>query len=218
MPETSTQQHQTQQITEPTKIKSVSINLIRIFTNFFWRVVDTLSYKSERIAQFYIKSIRKEYLNEYQSLGLEKGKKILHIGCGPYPLTEISLAQHFNAQVVGIDNNQNIIKMAKEIVTRNNLDDQVRIEHGDGINYPVAEFDLIIISSCAIPKNMILENLLHNAKKDCIIIIRELDIAMSDITLTTNKHKNVEIIKQSHHHPIPIILLIPWTSMAIKIK
>jgi len=192
--------------------------LIRILTNFFWNIVDILSFKSQKIAAQYSISIGKEYLSEYKSLGISQGKKILHIGCGPYPLTEVSLAQQFDAQVVGIDKNKNIIKMAQEVVNNNFLQDKISIKYANGIDYSMENFDVIIISSCAFPKNKILENIIHHAKKGCIIILRELDIAMDDIKSTINKHKNIEIIKQSHHHPLPFVLVIPWTSICLQIK
>jgi 2-polyprenyl-3-methyl-5-hydroxy-6-metoxy-1,4-benzoquinol methylase len=203
---------------QPKYLGVLSIYIIKKLTNFFWIIIDTMSYRSKKIALLYNKSISKEYLSEYSSLGIKKENKILHIGCGPYPLTEISLAQQFGAQIVGIDKNQRIIKMAKKIIKEHSLENLITIEHGNGIDYPMDNYDMIIISSCAFPKKKILENIIHTAKKNCIITIRELDIAVQSVKSLLNKHKNLTVIKKTHHNPVPRILKIPWTSISIRIN
>lgn len=210
--------HKPNQKKPPKILGSFALYIIKKSTNFLWIVIDTLSYRSKKIAHIYNESIGKEYFAEYAKLGISNQNKILHIGCGPYPLTEISLAQQFGAQVIGIDKNPKTIEMAKAIIKEKSLDSLVRIEYGNGINYPMDNYDMIVISACAFPKPEILENIIHTAKKNCIITIRELDIALANIYAILNKHKNIDIIKKSHHNPAPFILQIPWSSIAIKIN
>ncbi len=202
----------------PKILGSFALYLIKKSTNFLWIIIDTLSYRSKKIADIYNQFICKEYYSEYEKLGILKQNKILHIGCGPYPLTEISLAQQFGAHVVGIDKNPKTIRMAKDIIKEKSLESLITIEHGNGIDYPMNDFDMIVISSCAFPKPEILENIIHNAKKNCVITIRELDIALANVYAILNKHKNIAVIKKSHHNPAPFFLQIPWSSIAIKIK
>ncbi len=209
---------QSTQKNPPKILGSIALYIIKKSTNLFWLIIDTLSYRNNKIAQIYNHSIGKEYFAEYAKLGISKENRILHIGCGPYPLTEISLAQQFGAKVVGIDKNPKTIKMAKDIIKDKSLESLVTIEHANGIDYPMNNFDMIIISSCAFPKPEILENILHNAKNNCIITIRELDIALANVYAILSKHKNIDIIKKSHHNPAPFILQIPWSSIAVKIK
>jgi len=208
---------QPKQQKQPKILGSFALYLLKKSTNLLWIVIDTLSYRSKKIAQIYNQSISKEYYAEYATLGISKENRILHIGCGPYPLTEISLAQQFGAKVIGIDKNPKTIQMAKDIIKEKALDSLVTIEHGNGIDYPMDGFDLIVISSCAFPKPEILENIIHNAKKNCIITIRELDIALANVYCLLSKHKNIAILKKSHHNPAPFLLQIPWSSIAIKI-
>jgi 2-polyprenyl-3-methyl-5-hydroxy-6-metoxy-1,4-benzoquinol methylase len=205
-------------LSQPNIFGRFGIYIIKETSNFFWKVVDTVSYKNPKIARLYARSIEKEYQTEYKSFGVTADNKILHIGCGPYPLTEMTLTQQFGAHVVGIDKNPHVIKMAQDLIKRKHLSKQITIEHGNGVDYPVKDFDMIIISSCAIPKKDILENIFHHAKKDCIIIIRELDVSIPNILTTIHNHKQVELIKESHHHPIPFLLYIPWTAISLRIK
>ena len=112
---------QSSQKKPPKILGSFALYLIKISTNLFWLIIDTLSYRNNKIAQIYNHSIGKEYFAEYAKLGISKENRILHIGCGPYPLTEISLAQQFGAKVVGIDKNPKTIKMAKDIIKNKSL-------------------------------------------------------------------------------------------------
>ena len=41
------------------------------------------------------------------------------------------------------------VKSANEVILKKNLNDKIKINHGDGINYPIQNFDVVIISSCA---------------------------------------------------------------------
>jgi hypothetical protein len=81
-------------------IDRIAIFLIRTVSNYFWIVVDILSYQNEKIADIYERSIGEEYKNECKTFHISKGKKILHVGCGSYPLTEMTLTELFKVEVV----------------------------------------------------------------------------------------------------------------------
>ncbi|MBU0497216.1 MAG: class I SAM-dependent methyltransferase [Candidatus Thermoplasmatota archaeon] len=214
------QKHSSELLTikQPNILGRIGIVIIKIISNYFWDFVDTFSYKSPKIAALYEKSIGKEYRTEYESFGINKDKKILHIGCGPYPLTELVLVKLFGAHVVGIDNNLKVIRMAQEVIQKKHLEDTVTIELGDGIDYPIEQFDVIIISSCSLPKVWILNHIFKRAKKGCLIVVRELDIATADIFSIIHSHKNVVLLENTHHHPVPFLLFIPWTAISLKMK
>ena len=152
-------------------------NLLDIFiiknTNLFWKIVDYLSYKFEKLGNLYEKTISKNYIRETQIFDISESKNILHIGCGAYPITTITLAKFNGGNIVGIDKNPKAVKKAEEIIRKKGFIDRVKIEKGDGESYPVDKFDAIIVSSCSTPKSKILENLFNSAKPDCKIIIRE---------------------------------------------
>ena len=142
-------------------------------TNFFWKIFDILSYKIKKIAGIYDKLISSEYIRENKMFDIEKSKSILHIGCGSYPLTAMTLSKLNGGKIVGIDKSYSAIKRANRVISDKNLKERVSVKLGNGSNFPLDDFDTIIVSSCSIPKNMILEHLFENAPKDCKIIIRE---------------------------------------------
>jgi len=149
-------------------------DMIKIWqSNLFWKVVDILAYKLTKVAKIYDKLIIKEYIREMEIFEISKSKKILHIGCGSYPITSFTLSNMNSGKIVGIDKSNNAIKRATRFISDKNLDECISIKYGDGSNFPLGGFDTIIVSSCSIPKYRILEHLFDNAPSNCKIIVRE---------------------------------------------
>ncbi|UCF12109.1 MAG: class I SAM-dependent methyltransferase [Thermoplasmatales archaeon] len=197
------------QTKKPDVIVRLLIFLTNRMSNFFWGIADILSNKFDKFAEIYEKSIGSEYITEYKTFGLSQDKKVLHIGCGAYPLTEMTLAKIFSTEVTGIDKNLKAVKLAEEFIHKYKLDDKINIEHGNGVDYSANKFDVIIISSCAYPKIKILHHIFKSAKKQSIIVVRELDIASNDILECIDSHEDI-ILEKRMHHPAPLLVLTGW--------
>jgi len=193
------------------------IFVIRAISNYFWIVVDILSHDNEKIAERYERSIGEEYKNECKAFNISKGKKILHIGCGSYPLTEMTIARLFEVDVVGIDKNTKAVKRANEVILKKQLHKKIIIEQGNGADYPVEEFDMIIVSSCALPKTDILNHIFTKAKKNSIIVIRDLDTSTDEFLEYINEYKYITIEKRIHHL-VPFLMPIGWSAFYLKKK
>jgi precorrin-6B methylase 2 len=144
----------------------------RKYNNFYWRIIDYLSYKIEKIGQFYEKNIGNQYIKESQFFDISKSKKILHIGCGSYPLTAIILAKKFNKKVSAIDRNPKAVEKAKKIVKKKNLQDKINVFCADGKNYQINGYDTVIISGCTIPFEKIMLNVFKTTEPGSRIISR----------------------------------------------
>lgn len=202
---------------EPSQKQQLRMMLSTKTSSYLWYLIDNFSCKLNRFARYYENSIGKEYAKEYAHFGLPKTKHMLHIGCGAYPLTAIILAQTNNiSQVVAIDNDQQAVKLAHNIITEKNLQKKITIEHSEGQNYPLKPFDVIIISSCSWPKLDIIEHVLENAKKNCIIILRELNHITPPVIQSISNHPNIKIIKQIRHQPFPFYGPFGWQSFYLK--
>lgn len=187
------------------------IRIAKKLMNTFWSFIDTLSYKSEKIANtYYNKSIGIEYRKEYSIFGINNNKRILHIGCGAFPLTELTLAEETGANIVGIDKNEKVIPFAQDIVTKRKLQNKIKIDYGNGVNYPVNGFDMIIISSCATPMIEIVDHIVNDSKKNAIIIVRELDLAIRPLLEYIRSNSNISILKKVDHYPFPIVYPLGW--------
>lgn len=174
------------------------IHLDKLFSIYFWKFLDIIACKNKKIADLYEKAIGRQYTKEYDQFELLKYKKILHIGCGAYPLTEITLANSSNVEVVGIDKNPDAVVLAKYIIRRKKLEEKVTITDGDGINYCADGFDVIIISSCSTPKEKVFENIFKRANKNSIIIVRTVNSDINNILNYINGYKDVNYIKKMY--------------------
>jgi precorrin-6B methylase 2 len=188
------------------------IYLLKKLIIFSWVLIDNIAYKFEIFAKLYDKLISKVYKNEYQALNISKDDKVLHIGCGAYPLTEITLARTTDAKIVGIDRNKKAIILANNIIYKKDLQDKIKINHGNGMSYPVKEFNLIIISGCTIPILKVVEYIFKNVKNDCKIIVRELDAAVKPLIDLIDLQENIILVKKIERHPFPFYKPFGWRS------
>ncbi len=170
--------------------------------NLFWYMIDRLSSISNFIAELYDKTVGNEYRNERDKFNLSKSKKILHIGCGAYPMTALILAEMNKVKIVAIDHNEKCIKITKKVLDHKNMNGKIYAEFGEGVNYPLKGFDTIIASGCSQPKIQVIKHILQNSDKKSRIIIRESyykDKIIKDILKNFN---DVELIKKINNHAL----------------
>jgi SAM-dependent methyltransferase len=98
--------------------------------------------------------------------------RVLVIGCGSLPYTAELIARQTGATVVAIDNDPNAIRKASRYVRQRGLDG-VDIKQGDGFNYPLSTFTVIIIVLGVKPKGKIVERVILEAQEEARIIYRE---------------------------------------------
>jgi len=125
----------------------------------------------EKIAKRYDISAYKKYQKEVKDLDIVKAKNILHIGCGSYPATAIALAHILEAKIVTLDKNPKVIEYAKNIIRKKNLEEKITIALGNAVEYPIKNFDVIIIGGACYPKQKILDHLFETAKPQTKIIL-----------------------------------------------
>lgn len=166
-------------------------------SNLFWKLVDILSFKLEKIAKIYDETVSKEYIREFNMFNIHDAKNILHIGCGSYPITAMTLYNLNGGNITGIDRSEKAVEKAKIIIAEKHQNDRVKIMIGDGSKYSPEGFDTIIVSGCSVPKLKVLENLIKKAKSKSRIIVRE----SCDISNVISKYleEQKEKIKIENH-------------------
>jgi precorrin-6B methylase 2 len=168
--------------------------------NFFWYLVDRLSSISDFIAELYEKTVGNEYRNERDKFNLSKSKKILHIGCGSYPITALLLAEMNGIRIVAIDHNEKCVKITRKVLEQKNMNGKISAELGEGINYPLKGFDTIIASGCSLPKIQVINHILQNSDKKSKIIIRESYYKDKIIKDVIKNFGDVELITKINNH------------------
>ena len=112
------------------------------------------------------------FLKEIKIAKISSTDKVLHLGCGILPTASILIAEETNAKVVGIDNNNKALKFAQQFVDKSGLSNLIKIEYGNGVEYPVQDFDVIFIAINVWPIDTILKHLLPQLKKDARILCK----------------------------------------------
>ena len=171
--------------------------------NLFWIIIDKLAYRINDLAKLYEKTVGNEYRKEREKFVLSKAKKILHIGCGSYPLTAMILAEMDGVNIVTIDSSSRAVKLANKVISKKKLNGKIKAEQGDGTKYPLDEFDTIIISGCSVPKIKVLEHVFKDSKPKSRIIIRDSILDMESIVNNSNPHQNIAIVKKMKNHLFP---------------
>jgi len=173
-------------------------------SNFFWKIVDLLASRLEKLGKLYEESISKEYKRENQLFNISNSRDILHIGCGAYPVTVITLSKYNGGgRIVGIDRNLKDVERARVIIKKMNLQNRISIEQGDGSSYPIEKFDTVIISSCSIPKKKILQHIFETARRHTKIIVREIYGPNRLVSDLIDMYEDIEFVKKIENHPFP---------------
>jgi precorrin-6B methylase 2 len=171
--------------------------------NLFWKTVDWLACKVNKLAKIYDMTVGNEYRRERKKFALSNAKRVLHIGCGSYPITAMVLAEMDGVNVVTIDNDIRAVKRANQVINKNNLNGKIRAEHGNGIKYPLDEFDTIIVSGCSVPKIKVFERVLKDAKSKSNIIIRDSITDVEAIINNLNPYQDIKIVEKMENHLFP---------------
>ena len=153
---------------------SVFQEIDRKKANLFWHIIDIISSIYPFFGDIYQRHIGAHYREEAKNLDFSNIKSILHIGSGAFPITAIVLADLFNGRIVTIDKNPIAVKIAQNVIKKKNLAKRVEVLCGDGLSFDVSHFDVVIISSCSVPKEEILTHVFTKTKDTCTIIVREL--------------------------------------------
>ena len=157
------------------KIKSAFIDIRRLICNYcfiFLEILTIFTNYQFRILTSYRKKIVEE---ELKYVEIFSDSKILIIGCGSLPSTAIIIATKTNIKkIIAIDNRNIIKKIAEFYIDKKQLSNKIIIEHGNGNNYKVDNFDIIFMAANVYPLKSILKNLYFNMKSNSVIICRNI--------------------------------------------
>jgi len=145
---------------------------MRRLHNLLIEILEKILCKSYLLTRFYTNLFKRMTLDEFSMVDLPKDAKILVIGCGSIPHTIITLAENKGWRFVGIDKDREAVKKAKKVIRLFNLEDKVEIREGDGMDFDVNGYDLIVIAYGVEPKEEILKRIWKNTDKGTKILYR----------------------------------------------
>ena len=174
------------EINENKNISRFLINSRRILSCYYYNFLELLAVKTKLFQKLLMDWRRPVFLNEIKMTNIKKNDKVLLIGCGIFPSETMLIAEQTGANVVGIDNSPQAVKIARKYVKKKGLSKNIKIEYGDGKDFPINDFDVIFIAINVWPIDFVLKHILKNMKLDGRVMCKSLK---NDIINVIEKEK-----------------------------
>ena len=130
-------------------------------------------------SKFYYNFYKYHIKAEISFTEVDYRSKVLCIGGGEIPHTAIRFALESGASVDVIDNRPNAIPKARRCVNAFGASDRVNVYNGNGLKYPIQNFDVVIVANHVHPKNDVLTRLYKDSETTTRIIYRNSDFYSS---------------------------------------
>ncbi|WP_045210825.1 class I SAM-dependent methyltransferase [Desulfonatronovibrio magnus] len=108
---------------------------------------------------------------EARQAELMPGQKVLHIGCGPLPMTALFLAD-LGARVVAMDIDRHSVQQAKLVVKKFGLERNINVLCGSGTKVDCSGFNAVWISLHVHPLDKTLMQTFQTMDPGCRLIFR----------------------------------------------
>lgn len=145
---------------------------LKKFIDFGFIVVEKILVKFQKLYPLYFDFYGEMTENEINLANISEDDIILHIGGGPIPATSILLAKKSGARVTSIDNNLRSVKQAISCVSESNVADKVQIQYAEANNFPVVNYDVIIVSQGIRQYKELLQYISKSMRDDARVIFR----------------------------------------------
>lgn len=163
------------------ELSRILINIRRIISCYEFNFLELLAVKTRFFNNLLMKWRKTIFLNEIKMANVTKNDRVLLIGCGVFPSELILITEKTKAKVVGIDNSIKAVKIARKYVKEKGLSNLIRIECGDGLNYPVNDFDVVFVAINVWPIDSVLKYLSKNMKKNTRVMCKSLKNDIIDV-------------------------------------
>ena len=145
---------------------------LKFFWDIFFVVLEKIGFKFDVISSNYIKLYDDIVEKEICMAKISSKDRILVIGCGSLPATTALIAMKTKAEITTIDVDSRAVHEASYFFKNINLERQIRVEHADGLKYPINKFDVIFLLYGVQQQKEILTYLAENMQDTTKIIFR----------------------------------------------
>lgn len=131
---------------------------------------------------------------------LTKGKKVLFVGSGPFPVSAMILNKLTGLELDCVDLNEAAVFASKTLLAQHQITG-LHIKHHPGEDFDYSEYDIIIIALLAKPKDKILDQIAKTGKQNVSVICRTSQgprTMLYESTAFTHQINRMWDIK--HHH------------------
>lgn len=145
---------------------------LKFFIDFSFIIFEKIAIHFNILISYYIGIYESLIENEIKIANICNEDNVLVVGCGSIPVSALLIVNKTNAKVVGIDNDKGAVIRGKKFIQQYKLKDQLKIDYGDAVSYPLDVFDVILILYGTKNIESLIDNIRHHSKKDVRIIIR----------------------------------------------
>jgi precorrin-6B methylase 2 len=147
-------------------------NSLKEIIDFSYVIFEKIAINFNIISLNYLNLYKELVQKEIKMAKITNSDSIIVIGCGTLPSTPLLISMKTNAKIVAIDKDEKAIKRAKTFLSNINFDSKINLKHANGLDYPINDFDVIIISYGVKNIEKIFDYLFDNIRSDTRIIIR----------------------------------------------
>ncbi|MCF0226133.1 MAG: methyltransferase [Methanobrevibacter sp.] len=110
--------------------------------------------------------------NESQLAKFNSKKTFVFIGSGPLPLTLIMFNKVFGCKCIGIEVQETVAELSREVLKKLGLEDEIKIVVGDEKAIKDIEYDILMVAALAEPKERVFSNIWEYVDKKTPVIYR----------------------------------------------
>lgn len=141
-------------------------------SNRVLQIIESLDQYSTVFGDVYQRVAYKRVVQrELELLDPHADAEILHVGCGPLPMTAMVLAKE-GYSVTAIDHDPAAVEAAQQAVDSRNLDKKVEVCHANGESIEPNKFDVVWLSFHVYPKAEIVQRLVTDLEADQSLVYR----------------------------------------------
>ncbi|MDO5848029.1 MAG: nicotianamine synthase family protein [Methanobrevibacter sp.] len=110
--------------------------------------------------------------NESQLVRFNSQKTFVFLGSGPLPLTLIMFNKVFGCKCIGIEIQETVAELSREVLKKLNLENEIEIVVGDETVIKDLDYDILMVAALAEPKERVFSNIWEYVDVDTPIIYR----------------------------------------------
>ncbi len=115
---------------------------------------------------------KKMLQSEIKASGIKPGMNVMHVGCGPLPMTAMGLAG-FGARVTAVDQDSGTLGMAQKALEKSGARDRVSLAAGCGTTLDFTGYDAVWLSLHVRPMGLILKRAMEHISPGSRIVFRD---------------------------------------------
>ena len=173
----------------------VQTNSFKGFMDLLFIILEKVGSKFQVVSALYLDLYRDIVSKELALLQLSKNEKVLVIGGGSLPATPMLITMTTGARIDLIDKDPEAVATGQQFIQTYHLEGKLKVINANGLEYPMASYDVIIILYGVKQPEKVLEYIASQVSEKTRIILRVITDeqgTIGDKTLDVTKHFNIK--------------------------